>query len=53
MFGRDPLATECSVAEVEAQLECRGWQAEHAISVIDRVAEKGYVTRVGDRVSLT
>ena len=43
----------CSVAEVEAQLTKRGWKAEHAVTVIDKVAEKGYVARVGDRVSLT
>ena len=53
IVGRHPLAVECHVADVQAVLVKRGWQAEHAVSVIDKVADKGYVTREGNRVLLT
>jgi len=43
----------CTVADVEEQLATRGWRTAYVVSVIDKVAAKGYCMRVGDRVSLT
>ena len=41
----------CTVDDVKMQLARKGWGTEQAVLVIDKVVDKGYCTRVGDRIS--